>query len=163
MLNPRGVSETWRKILVSIKLDFLRGLLRSSGHLTSPLINTLKDASVSSILSTPIQRFREHPNLIKELEAFKRRSWWPEVSSLPDITTNWLAQPRIFNRLPLISSLSKDNFCLLWCLLNRLTFKSLHPLHHLHWLFLWRMERVFKSFKNRGRQEVMPPPPLGNK
>jgi hypothetical protein len=49
----------------------------------------------------------------RELEAFKRRSWWPEVSSLPDITTNWLAQPRIFNRLPLISSLSKDNFCLL--------------------------------------------------
>ena len=110
----------------------------------------MEGASVSSILSTPNQRFRKHPKLIKELEAFKRRKWWPEVSSLPDMTTNWLVQPRIFNRLPLISSLSKDNFCLLWCLLNRLTFKSLHPPHHLvtpsHWLFLWRMWTAFKSF-----------------
>ena len=38
---------------------------------------------------------------------------------MPYITTNWLVQPRIFNRLPLPSSLSKDNFCLLICLLPR--------------------------------------------
>ena len=36
---------------------------------------------MSSILSTPIQRCRKLPNLIKELAAFKRRKWWPEVES----------------------------------------------------------------------------------
>ena len=36
---------------------------------------------MSSILSTPIQRYRKLPNLIKELAAFKRRKWWPEVES----------------------------------------------------------------------------------
>ena len=36
---------------------------------------------MSSIVSTPNQRFRKHPKLIKELEAFKRRKWWPEVES----------------------------------------------------------------------------------
>ena len=41
----------------------------------------MEDASMSSILSTPIQRCRKLPNLIKELAAFKRREWWPEVES----------------------------------------------------------------------------------
>ena len=36
---------------------------------------------MSSIVSTPIQRCRKHPKLIKELEACKRRKWWPEVES----------------------------------------------------------------------------------
>ena len=36
---------------------------------------------MSSIVSTPIQRCRKHPKLIKELEACKTRKWWPEVES----------------------------------------------------------------------------------
>ncbi len=36
---------------------------------------------MSSIVSTPIQRYRKHPKLIKELEACKTRKWWPEVES----------------------------------------------------------------------------------
>ena len=36
---------------------------------------------MSSILSTPIQRFQKNPSLIRELETFKRRIWWPEVES----------------------------------------------------------------------------------
>ena len=36
---------------------------------------------MSSIVSTPIQRCRKHPKLIKELEACKTRNWWPEVES----------------------------------------------------------------------------------
>ena len=41
----------------------------------------MKNTAVTSILPIPLQRFRNKPNLIKELEAFKRRKWWPEVES----------------------------------------------------------------------------------
>jgi hypothetical protein len=73
-------------------------------------------------VSTPIQRCRKLPNLIKELAAFKRRKWWPEVDPVSSCQHQSNDQQRYINSLRKVSSLSKAAKCLLFCLL-----RNFHP------------------------------------
>ena len=50
-------------------------------HDALPICRCKKDASVSSILSTPIQQFRKKPKLNIELTTLKRRNWWSYAGS----------------------------------------------------------------------------------
>ena len=80
-------------------------------------------------MSTPIQRYRKLPNLIKELAAFKRRKWWPEVDPVSSCQHQSNDQQRYINSLRKVSSLSKAAKCLLFCLLRTFhPFKSCSPL-----------------------------------
>ena len=67
---------------------------------------------MSSIVSTPIQRCRKHPKLIKELEACKTRNWWPEVAVVSSCQHQSSDQIRYINSLRKVSSLSKASWCL---------------------------------------------------
>ena len=65
--------------LMSYKNNTATGKERISRHLTILMGGT--NTVITAVLSTPIQRFQKNPSLIRELETFKRRIWWPEVES----------------------------------------------------------------------------------
>ena len=120
--------------------------------------------NLKTFVSTPIQRYRKLPNLIKELAAFKRRKWWPEVDPVSSCQHQSNDQIRYINSLRKVSSLSKAAKCILFCLLKTFTLlkaAQLQPrLTAAHYCL--RVVKVQK-FQLWGRQMVMPPPCICNR
>ena len=121
--------------------------------------------NLKTFVSTPIQRYRKLPNLIKELAAFKRRKWWPEVDPVSSCQHQSNDQIRYINSLRKVSSLSKAAKCLPFCLpCTFYPFKSCSTLATPNSSpLLLERGKVQKFQLQAGRQVVMAPPCIGKR